>query len=289
MQPFDPTSPDAPFDQRWTLAGETVVTGIGVHSGVQVALRLAPASAGDGYVFVRADLPGAPRIAARPANVRSGHLATVLQAGEASVSTVEHLLAALWGLGFTDAELILDGPEVPILDGSAAPWVEALRRVGANALAAPRPYLDLPAAGVMAADRSVSAVPGLTTAVTVACDYGRSPAGPMLYALDLTPASFAAELAPARTFALEEDVQAMRDAGLIKGASLDCAVVVGRDGFSAPLRFPDELVRHKALDLIGDMALVGAWWRGRLVAVKAGHALHTDLARAVVRQLEGTI
>ena len=286
MTPFDPTNPDAPWGQRWTLARIAVVEGIGVHTGTNVRLEIAPAPAGHGYVFVRADLPGAPRIPARPELVRSGYLATVLEAGGASVSTVEHLLAALWGLGVSDALLTLDGPEAPIGDGSAQPFVDAIRAAGVVALEAPRPTLDLPAAGVAVGDRSVSVVPGPEAAVTVACDYGRPPAGPMLFAAVLTPAAFAAEIAPARTFALEEEVAAIRAAGLAQGASLDCAVVVGRDGFSVPLRFPDELVRHKALDLVGDLALLGAWWRGRVIAVKAGHALHVALAKQVAP--EGT-
>lgn len=289
MPAFDPTSPAAPFGQRWTLAGEAVVTGLGVHTGADVTLTLRPAPAGHGYAFVRTDLPGAPRVHARPDAVRSGYLATVLQAGDASVSTVEHVLAALWGLGFTDCELLLDGPEAPIGDGSSAPFVQALLEAGAVALDASRPVRDLPAAGVMVGDRSVSSLPGPNTAITVACDYGRPPAGPQLLSLDLDPATFAREIAPARTFALEEEVAAMRAAGLVKGASLDCAVVVGRDGYSVPLRFPDELVRHKALDLIGDLALLGTWWRGRVIAIKAGHALHTDFARALDAHLEGTL
>ena len=281
MTSFDPISPDAPWGQRWTLAGLAVVEGVGVHTGTTVRLEIAPAAAGHGLVFQRVDLPGAPRIPARPELVRSGYLATVLEQSGASVSTVEHVLAALWGLGVSDALLALDGPEAPIADGSAAPFVAAIRAVGVVALDAPRPMLDLPAAGVAAGDRSVSIVPGPDAAVTVACDYGRPPAGPMIYSADLTPATFATEIAPARTFALEEEVAAIRAAGLARGASLGCAVVVGAEGFSSPLRFPDELVRHKALDLLGDLALLGAWWRGRVVAVKAGHALHVALARRV--------
>src|SRR5688500_4218222 len=113
MNPFDPTNPDAPWGQRWTLAGIAVVAGIGVHTGTTVRLEIAPAPAGHGFAFVRADLPGAPRIPARPDLVRSGYLATVLEAEGASVSTIEHVLAALWGLGVTDALLTLDGPEAP--------------------------------------------------------------------------------------------------------------------------------------------------------------------------------
>lgn len=287
MTPFDPTIPDAPWGQRWTLAGIAVVEGVGVHTGTTVRLEIAPAPSGHGYAFVRTDLPGTPRIPARPERVRSGYLATVIEADGASVSTVEHVLAALWGLGVTDAELRLDGPEAPIADGSAAPFVEAIRAAGVVALAAPRPFLDLPAAGVGEKDRSVTVVPGPGTDVTVACDYGRAPAGPMLFSTALSPAAFAAEIAPARTFALAEEVAAIRAAGLARGASLDCAVVVERDGYSVPLRFPDELVRHKALDLVGDLALLGAWWRGRVVAVKAGHALHVSLARRIAAERPG--
>lgn len=285
MSCFDPTSPDAPFSRRWTIADQAVVVGVGVHSGEKTRLVLRPAEAGVGLRFRRVDLAGAPEVAALAHHVTDTRLSTTLGRGEARVATVEHLLAAVWGLGFTDAWLDVDGPEVPIGDGSALPFVEALRAAGARAHEAARPAMRLPASGVAEGERSVTSLPDARPRYAVAVDYGRAPLGPALTSGVLSPAHFAAEIAPARTFAREEDVAAMREAGLARGGSLACAVVATRDGFTSPLRFPDEPVRHKVLDLVGDLALLGSWWEGQVVAFKAGHGLHTRFAAQVLGEV----
>ena len=175
------------------------------------------------------------------------------------------------------------------MDGSALPLVEAVLAVGVEPLAGRRRRMALPAAGVAEGDRSVSVVPATGPAVTIACDYGHAQAGPQLLHLALTPEVFAREIAPARTFCLQREAEAMRAAGLAKGGSFENAVVFGPNGPSSALRFPDEPARHKALDLVGDLALVGAWWDGHVVAVKAGHGLHVALAQQVLARMEAPV
>ncbi|MEB3330669.1 MAG: UDP-3-O-acyl-N-acetylglucosamine deacetylase [Candidatus Sericytochromatia bacterium] len=278
---FDPTAPGAPFARRWTVASGVEVRGVGVHSGITTRVVVRPAEAGVGLRFRRVDVGGCPEIPALARWVVATRLSTSLGVGDVRVATVEHLLAALWGLGFTDAWVDVDGPEVPIVDGSALPFVEALRAAGATALEGARPVLRLPACGVAEGDRSVTSLPGEEARYAVAVDYGRPPLGAALASGVLSPAHFAAAIAPARTFAREADVVAMREAGLARGGSLGTAVIATDAGFSSALRFPDEPVRHKVLDLVGDLALLGGGWLGSVVAFKAGHALHTRYAAAV--------
>ncbi|MDB5099156.1 MAG: lpxC [Cyanobacteria bacterium RYN_339] len=282
---FSPIAVDAPFSRPWTLAAPIALASVGLHSGRTIQLSVLPAPAGTGLAFRRVDLPGAPVIPALANHATQTYLSTTLVAGEASVQTVEHVLAALWGLGLTDAWIDLDGPEAPGMDGSALPLVEAILEVGVVALPGLRRRHAIQG-GVAEGERSVSVVPSDRSVVTIACDYGHPDAGARILTFDLTPAVFAREIAPARTFCLQHEAEAMRAAGLAKGGSFDNAVVFGPDGPSSALRFPDEPARHKALDLIGDLALVGAQWSGHVVAVKAGHGLHVALARQALAPRE---
>jgi UDP-3-O-[3-hydroxymyristoyl] N-acetylglucosamine deacetylase len=286
---LSPLAADAPFDRPWTLAEPIALASVGLHTGRTIQLRVLPAPAGTGLVFRRVDLPGAPTIPALASHATQTYLSTTLVAGEASVQTVEHVLAGLWGLGVSDAWIELDGPEAPGMDGSAKPLVDAILAVGVEVLPGRRRVYGLPAGGVMEGDRSVSVVPADAPSLTIACDYGHPDAGPMLLNLSLTPAVFAHEIAAARTFCLQHEAEAMRAAGLAKGGSFENAVVFGADGPSTPLRFVDEPARHKALDLIGDLALVGAHWTGHVVAVKAGHGLHVALARQAQAPVEAPV
>lgn len=269
---------DLPWERPWTVAEPVCFEGVGMHTGELSALRLLPAPAGTGYRFRRMDLPGRPEVLAVAEHVVDTRMSTNLAVGDVRIQTVEHLLAALWGLGVSDVNIELEGPEVPIMDGSAAPFVAAIETAGVEAIAGVRPVLALQAAGIGEGDRLVSTLPGHEPRISVAVDYHHPHAGAGLYQAVLTPALFAREIAPARTFGFMHEVAQMRAAGLAKGGSADNAIVIDADGPSSPLRFPDELVRHKALDLVGDMALVGARWLGQVVAVKAGHGLHTRLA-----------
>jgi UDP-3-O-[3-hydroxymyristoyl] N-acetylglucosamine deacetylase len=217
---------------------------------------------------------------------------TRLAAEGAEVLTPEHLLAALWGLRIDNARLELEGPEVPILDGSAIPYVRAIQEAGIAEQAAPARVVRL-FRPIWAADgeRHVLALPAEHLALTVATAFGRSCAGPALLSLDFPPDSgddavgdrFARELAPARTFCFQDEVEAILAAGLGAGGSLENALVLSDEGPSRPLRFEDEPVRHKMLDLLGDLALLGARLAAHVIAVKAGHALHTAAAEQIRR------
>jgi UDP-3-O-[3-hydroxymyristoyl] N-acetylglucosamine deacetylase len=267
------------------LAAPVELAGIGLHSGSPARLRIEPAPTGTGLVFRRADLPGSAPIPALASHVCHSYLSTTLAAGGATVQTVEHVLAALWGLGITDAWLLLDGPEAPGQDGSCAPLVALIERAGVCALEGRRHEPVLGHGGVAEGERSVTAVPAEERRLTLAVDYGHPAAGPQVKHFVLTPEVFAREIAPARTFCLAAEAEAMRAAGLAKGGSYENAVVFGPDGPSSPLRFADEPVRHKALDLVGDLALLGVHWRGHVVAVKAGHGLHVAFAQQALARI----
>lgn len=278
----DPTDELTPWAQPWTLAAPITLEGVGLHSGRPALVRLVPAPSGHGLVFHRVDLPGSPAIPARADLVTETLLSTTLAVEDARVQTVEHLLAALWGMGISDARIEVDGPEVPVLDGSAKPYVEAILNTGVSVLEGTRLVLPLPQAGRVDGEKAISVVPDTECRLTCVVDYGHPLAGPQIFQITLTPATFAREIAGARTFGFLRDVEAMRAHGLAKGGSVENAVVIGEDTYSSPLRFADELVRHKALDLIGDFALLGAHWTGHVLVVKGGHKLHNELARDLV-------
>ncbi len=293
---------------RTLAAASEAVRGVGLHGGAAVAARLLPARRSDGVYFVRTDLRGPEaRVAAEPARVVSTRLSTALRStcGTATVATVEHLLAALLGAGVRACRVELDAPELPLLDGSAAPWLRAIQRAGLVPLDA-----DAEAAGcagarlrapVRVADEDSGAwavaMPASRARLTVGIDFPHHPPIGRQWASwspeeqggdggdgsGLSP-SFAEQVAPARTFALEEQIEPLRAAGLIKGGDLDSALVCSRSGWlNGPLRFDNEPSRHKLLDLMGDLALLGdgALPRAHIVAFKAGHSLHVRLAHAI--------
>ena len=261
--------------------------GIGVHSGARVSLGLHPAPADHGIVFRRTDL--GRDIPARYDHVVDARLATTLGLPDDSsvrVGTVEHVLAALAGLGIDNALITLDGPEVPILDGSAAPFAFLIDCAGTAELDAPR-RLMAPRRVVRVEDgaafaelRPVAAADGLDMRLSIAFD--ASAIGRQEIALRLAPETFRAELAPARTFALAAEVAQLREAGLAQGGSLDNAVVVDGARVLNPggLRMEREFARHKLLDAVGDLALAGFGICGRFVAHRTGHALNNRLLRA---------
>lgn len=272
---------------RHTIERTVEIEGIGLHSGRAVRIRLVPAPAEHGVVFIRTD--GATRvpIPATLEHVGPSFYQTVLRAGEHEVSTVEHLMAALYALRIDDVAVEIDGPELPILDGSSKPFVEALERAGARPLERERLYLTVTRPIVVAApdddEKRIAVYPSREFRVSYAIDFDH----PMLGYQELSvglwePGAFAAKLAPARTFTFEKDVEALQERGLALGGSLDNAVVVGESGIlNDELRFDDEFVRHKMLDLAGDLALLGRPIRAHVVAYRAGHDLHGRLARRI--------
>jgi len=266
-----------------TLKAPIGCVGVGLHSGRRVNLTFRPAPVDHGIVFRRLDL--GVDIPARFDRVVETHLATVLAEGEARIGTIEHVMAALAGSGIDNLLVEVDGPELPILDGSAAPFVFLLECAGIAAQDAARPTIEI-RRPVRASDGDAfaelrPATDGLDMAMSI--DFAAPAIGRQALSLRLTPDSFSQELARARTFALAEEVGALRAAGFAQGGSLDNAIVVEQAKVLNPagLRMPDEFVRHKLLDAVGDLALAGAPLIGRFVAHRSGHTLNNRLLRTL--------
>jgi len=269
--------------KRRTLASEWVLDGVGLHSGAPVRLRLVPAPPGSGIVFVRTDV-GRVRIPALLENAGPSFYATVLERRGATVSTIEHLMAALYAMQVDDLDVELDAAEVPILDGSSKPFVLGILEAGFREHDVVREYIHITRPlTVTHEDKRISVHPCPEYRVTYAIDFDH----PALGYQELTASlwrtdQFVEKLAPARTFTFDHEVAALRERGLARGGTLDNAVVVGKEGvLNPPLRFADEFVRHKMLDLTGDLSLLGRPLRGHVVAYRAGHDLHARLARAI--------
>ena len=269
-----------------TLCRPVEVGGTGLHLGCAVRARLCP-DARAGVRFARVDLPGAPEVEAHLDFVTATTHATTLEnpGNGARVQTTEHLLASLWALGLTHCRVELDAPEVPILDGSARGWVEAINEAGTRDLDEARPLWELAEPVWIESGRaSVLGLPATHEQgfrLSVAVDFDAPHAGAQLFDGTVAPALFQSQLAPARTFTLQNWVEPLRAAGLIRGGSLDNAILISTDGPSSPFRFANELARHKALDVIGDLALLfGAGsFRGHIIATRAGHGAHRDWMR----------
>jgi len=260
-----------------TIAGSISFSGIGLHSGAPVRVRLLPAPAGTGIVFRRTDLDNF-EIQAIGRNVAKVSYATSLMRQGVLISTTEHLLSACIGTGIDNVIVELDNLELPILDGSALPYVEAFQSVGIKVQRRRREYLRiLRKVEVRENDKFIGVYPGDGYSITYEINF---PA-PILrqdFTVDLAADAYGAEIAAARTFGFREDERMLRDMGLIRGASPENAIILSRNGVqNGNLRFPDEFVRHKVLDLIGDLALAGHRIFGRVVAERAGHAMHTAL------------
>jgi UDP-3-O-[3-hydroxymyristoyl] N-acetylglucosamine deacetylase len=260
-----------------TIAGSIAFSGIGLHSGAPVTLRLLPAAAGTGIVFRRTDLDNF-EIQAIGRNVAKVSYATSLMRQGVLISTTEHLLSACIGTGIDNVIVELDNLELPILDGSARPYAEAFHNVGIKIQRRRREYLRiLRKVEVRENDKFIGVYPGDGYSITYEINF-RSPIGRQEYTVDLAADAYGAEIAPARTFGFREDERMLRDMGLIRGASEANAIILTRNGVqNGSLRFSDEFVRHKVLDLIGDLALAGHRILGRVVAERAGHAMHTAL------------
>ncbi len=271
-----------------TIAEKVSCTGIGLHSGAPVQLTLTPARADSGIVFVRSDQGERVEIPARPEHVRSTRLATTLGRGDACVGTVEHLLAALYGLGIDNVRVEVDGPELPVMDGSAAPFVYLIRSAGIHPQRAPRPVLRVRRPIVVReGSQTASVEPARRFRVHYAVEFAHPAIGRQeldVQAIDVE--RFERELSAARTFGFLEEVQGLRRAGFARGGTLANTVVLDARGVLNPegLRWRDEFVRHKVLDLFGDLALLGMPIRGRVRIERGGHALHQKLVRALLAE-----
>ncbi|MBE7385318.1 MAG: UDP-3-O-acyl-N-acetylglucosamine deacetylase [Leptolyngbya sp. SIO1E4] len=279
MKPND----EAIASQQHTLANPVVQTGVGLHLGLETQVRILPAAANSGRVFVRSDLPNQPSIPAVVTSVKQTQLSTELAAGEATVRTVEHLMAALVAMGIDNARIEVSGPELPLLDGSAQPWVTALQAAGKTLQSAPGSTICVEAPlWIRDGDAFVVAMPAAEPRLTYGIDFDLPAIGNQWHSWSPSQTSFEADIAPARTFGLAHQIDYLRSQGLIKGGSLENALVCDRDGWvNPPLRFENEPARHKLLDLVGDLSLLGNLPIAHVVAYKASHTLHVKLAKAL--------
>ena len=268
-----------------TLRRSVSCAGIGLHSGKKVTLSLRPAQAGTGIRFRRADLGGL-EVPATVQHVGGINYATGLTRDTAHINTVEHLLSALVSLGIDNVLVELNSPEVPIMDGSAAPFVYLIQEAGVKAQSASRRYLKvLRPITLTRGDKRIALYPSDHFKVTYSIAFDHPLLRHQSRTLRLSEGVFIDEIAPARTFTFLKEVEMLRQQGLALGGSLENAIVVGDTGvLNNALRFEDEFVRHKILDVIGDMALVGHPVIGHLVAHRGGHALHTAFAAQVLEE-----
>ncbi|MEA1927535.1 MAG: UDP-3-O-acyl-N-acetylglucosamine deacetylase [Candidatus Auribacterota bacterium] len=272
------------MEYQHTIAQETSIRGIGVHSGLEATLILKPAPANHGFSFCRVDLPGDPTVKATvDAVIGTDHGTTLgLEGGE--VRTIEHLLAAFTGLGIDNVIIELDGPEVPVMDGSALPFIEKIRAAGGRTLDKPRESIILSRpVHVAESGMILTALPADEFRICCVIDYNHPLLQSQYLSLPITPDTFEKEVAPARTFGFYRDALTLMEKGLIKGTSLENTVVIGDDNIftRGGLRFENECVRHKILDLIGDLSLLGRPLKALIIAIKSGHGINLQLAKKI--------
>ncbi|MEX2264595.1 MAG: UDP-3-O-acyl-N-acetylglucosamine deacetylase [Bryobacteraceae bacterium] len=262
-----------------TVQRSAAASGIGLHSGVPVSIRIVPAPASTGIVFRRTDLDNF-EIPASWRHVARVSYATSLMRRGVLISTTEHLLSVLYSMGIDNAYIEIDNLEVPILDGSGQPFVELIRRAGIRQYRRKRRYLRVKRElSIEDRGKRITILPGDSFRLTCDIRFDHPLVGGQSLEMEVTPERYAADIAPARTFGFEYELNQMRDMGLIRGASLENAVCFDRERVLNPegLRFADECCRHKALDLIGDLALIGRPLLGHVIAERAGHAMHAAL------------
>ena len=257
---------------------------MGLHSGAPVHLRIVPAPAGTGIVFQRTDLDGF-EIEATGRNVAKVSYATSLMKKGVLISTTEHVLSAFFGIGLDNAIVELDNLELPIMDGSARPFVDMVMKAGLKPQRRPRTYLRIRREiELREGDKFIGVYPAPGYSVAYSINFPHPLIGNETFEVELSDGHYRREIAAARTFGFIEQERAMRNQGLIRGASSENCIVLTRDGVvNGPLRYRDEFVRHKVLDLIGDLALLGKRIIGRVVADRAGHAMHTALVSKLLR------
>ncbi len=274
-----------------TVRGEASVTGVGLHTGASTTLTVTPAEANQGVVFVRSDMDGEPRVPVHVASLRQQQRRTTLVGdAEAEVHTVEHFLSCMHALGIDNATVRISGPECPGMDGSARPFLDMLDAAGIKEQDEPRQVirLDSPVSVQTGPRCSLSALPtDGEFSVAYTLEYGHVYLDTQHFSARVNPESFRKQIAGARTFCLEEEAQALRDNNLGLGATYENTLVVGDEGvINNELRWPDEFARHKALDLIGDLYLLGADLEAHVVALRSGHAANLELVQAILRHVE---
>ena len=303
-------------DKQQTLGAVATYSGKGLHTGATVNLTIRPAAENHGIKFCRTDLDGSPVIDAVADHVSQTSRSTLLKKGDATVSTVEHLMAALWGCGVDNALIEVDGGEVPIADGPAMPWVELIAKAGAVEQNATRQYYEITEKTTLKLDngREIVAYPDEEFSVVVNVDFGSKVVGKQYATFAVTEGGedFATAVAPSRTFVFLHEIEPLIQNNMIKGGDLDNAIVIveqpvdaakaaqigklfGREGVSADrqgylnnleLHFDNEIARHKLLDLLGDLALVGMRLKGRIFATRPGHQANTEFAKLLRKNIK---
>ena len=270
-----------------TIKTETGIKGVGLHTGKEVSVKLKPLPEDSGVLFSRVDLPGNPHINAHISNLTDARYALTLSHDGAIVLTVEHILAAFSGLGIDNVLVELDGPELPILDGSALPFIKLITESGIEEQTKEREFFILQdAVWVTEEDRYVIFLPSEEFRVTYTIDYEHQMLGAQFASMVITDERFIKDLAPARTFGFVKDVQKLKEMGLIKGASEENVVPIEEDKFLVQLRHEKEFVYHKILDLIGDLYLLGKPLLGHVLVAKGGHSLDARLMRKILQKIE---
>ncbi len=272
------------MELRRTVSREVSVGGVALHAGVSVTMRVAPAAANTGIVFRRNDLTGAPAIVASWRNIADSRFATVIGVGHCTVAVTEHLLAALYGAGIDDCLIELDGPEPPLLDGDSLSFLQLLDRAGARELDCPRTAISLRRpVEVRLGETSIKLLPADEAEFYFEIDFPGTAIGRQTFECKLDQALFRSQIAPARTFGFLNQAEQLRSAGFARGASLENTLVIDGERICNPqkLRFPDEFVRHKILDAIGDLKLAGAPIIARFEGRRSSHALNAMLLRTL--------
>lgn len=275
------------MSHQHTPLREVSCQGIGLHTGQAISLTLRPAPIDHGIVFRRMDIGATALVAAIPENVQDTHYATTLGKDGVEVHTIEHLMAAFAGMGIDNCLIDLDGPEVPAMDGSARPWVEVLQRAQRKRQFAPKAYLKVKERIVVSdGSRFLQLVPSDRLTVFYTMSFGFPFLGEQSVAYNLSRKTFVDNIAPSRTYVYLQDVERLHSMGLAQGGSLENTVVISDEGvLNGGLRWRDELVRHKVLDMMGDLYLLGKPLVGTLIAYGAGHELHVRLVQEIQKQL----
>ena len=275
------------MEKQITLAGPVSYAGVGLHSGKEVEMRLCPAEPDTGIVFVRTDLPGHPEIHAKAELVTSTMRATTISENGAEVFTVEHLMGALSMMGLDNCRIEMNSPEPPVMDGSGLEFSKLILEAGRVEQDAPKHVYTIDRAfSVYDGDKYIVALPYDGYRISFTSINNHPLLGTQHYDVELTEESFLEEIAPARTIGFMWEVEQMRKMGLGLGGSLENAVIYDQEKCLSVPRFPDELVRHKILDVIGDLFLLGHI-RGHIIAVKSGHSYNSQLAKKIIAYREG--
>ncbi|MDI6794826.1 MAG: bifunctional UDP-3-O-[3-hydroxymyristoyl] N-acetylglucosamine deacetylase/3-hydroxyacyl-ACP dehydratase [bacterium] len=272
--------------KQQTIAKEVTYAGVGLHTGENINLTLKSAPVDTGIVFGRKDIPGHPKVKASLENVSSSTREISLKTAGVEIRTVEHVLAALSGLGIDNCEVELDGPEPPVGDGSSLFLVELLKASSISTQEKPRHLLKpKKPIWIVDQDREITLLPDDKLTITCMIDFTHPAVGSQAASFTLTPETFVNEIAPARTFGFLEEVETLKQQGLARGGSLENVIVIGPERIlNDSLRFDNELVRHKILDLMGDLSLLGTPFYGRITAIKPGHSLNVKMARKIAEE-----